>query len=55
MRKLERIEIFEGVFLTFTDLSRNSRIRLLIEADERVHRVTMGFPYERHLRGVANN
>ncbi|GAB1037904.1 MULTISPECIES: hypothetical protein [Shewanella] len=41
----ERVEIFEGVYLTFKDLSKQSRIVVFIEADKSVP-IFSGFPYQ---------
>ncbi|WP_299021233.1 hypothetical protein [uncultured Photobacterium sp.] len=53
-RSGDRVEIFKNVFITFTDISKKSRIRLMIEADKSIP-ITKGYPYERNLKLIHSN
>lgn len=50
----EKVAVLEGVFVTFIDISKKSRLKLLIETASNA-RITMGFPYERNPRLVVTN
>jgi hypothetical protein len=53
-RSGEKVEVLKNVFVTFLDISKKSRLRLLIEAPSAAQ-VTMGFPHERKPRLVISN
>lgn len=42
----QRVEIFKKTYLTFLDLTKNTKIKLLLETDEK-NTIYEGYPYQR--------